>query len=488
MPKLSGITCGNFGVRSNGGLICSGAWCAICFHQDPLVKFPVLGVKDLDNSLVDEGFLIEDDLTRFMLARDGDHLMTPFQCENCHFFNMRSRPRKHGLPADDLLAICIRRATIDSFWSRERTTVSSNLRLAKRYLVDQEALGSELNGLPSRGPYPHDDVWGMNIACGILLKSLDKGRNAELVQYETIRRLRSMYSNFVHTCAEGSGASFVSDNGTGSVISNSPTNSLFFKRFMQGCHRRMGDVWKPDAPVTKDILGVCFEILEEQWEVYIENRDKVGQKKTALMGCMLVSGYYGALRGEEVNRVDLGGMNHYWTEASTQSKERKHVPLTLVGRFKQKTGIKFYTQPLAWETNDKRNLSTWFIRARECYANEGITTGPMFRNTLKMTKMSVAEMDVGFHELLRIVQRRCSNLIADSVNIEEDYSMKRSLRRGATAEAQNAEIPTSVIEANNGWRKFSRAKGMTPGMSMMQRYSDAKASVPTLIRFSRDIG
>ena len=192
MPKLSGITCGNFGVRSNGGLICSGAWCAICFHQDPLVKFPVLGVKDLDNSLVDEGFLIEDDLTRFMLARDGDHLMTPFQCENCHFFNMRSRPRKHGLPADDLLAICIRRATIDSFWSRERTTVSSNLRLAKRYLVDQEALGSELNGLPSRGPYPHDDVWGMNIACGILLKSLDKGRNAELVQYETIRRLRSI--------------------------------------------------------------------------------------------------------------------------------------------------------------------------------------------------------------------------------------------------------------------------------------------------------
>jgi len=58
-----------------------------------------------------------------------------------------------------------------------------------------------------------------------------------------------------------------------------------------------------DAPVTKDILGVCFEILEEQWEVYVENRNMVGKKKTALMGCMLVSGYYGALRGEEVNRV-----------------------------------------------------------------------------------------------------------------------------------------------------------------------------------------
>jgi len=95
-------------------------------------------------------------------------------------------------------------------------------------------------------------------------------------------------------------------------------------------------------------------------------------------------------------------------------------------------------------------LATWFVRARGCYAKEGITTGPMSRNTLKMTKMSVAEMDIGFHELLRIVQRRCSNLIAHSVNIEEDYSTKRSLRRGATAEAQNAHIPTNVIEANNG--------------------------------------
>ena len=52
----------------------------------------------------------------------------------------------------------------------------------------------------------------------------------------------------------------------------------------------------------------------------------------------------------------------------------------------------------------------------------------MFRNESKKTKMSVAEMDIGFHELLRTVQNRCPNLIAYSVNVEDDYSMKRSLR------------------------------------------------------------
>ena len=54
----------------------------------------------------------------------------------------------------------------------------------------------------------------------------------------------------------------------------------------------MGDAWKPDASITKDILEVCFNILEERWEVIEENKDSVGKKKTVFMGCILVSGYY----------------------------------------------------------------------------------------------------------------------------------------------------------------------------------------------------
>jgi len=159
-----------------------------------------------------------------------------------------------------------------------------------------------------------------------------------------------------------------------------------------------------------------------------------------------------------------------------------------MGRFKQITGIKFYTQPLAWTTKGGRCLASWFLRAKTCYAEEKNVSGPMFRNEAKKTKMSVAEMDIGFHELLRAVKDRCPNLIADGVKVEDDYSMKRSLRRGATAEAQNARIPANVIQANNGWRKVARANGMTPGMSMMERYTDAKASVLLLIFFSFGIG
>jgi len=95
--------------------------------------------------------------------------MTPFQCEKCHFFNMRGRARNLESQADELLSICIRQATIDSFWARERSTVSSNLWLAKRHLADQAALGSELKAMPNCGLYPQADIWGMNIVCGILV-------------------------------------------------------------------------------------------------------------------------------------------------------------------------------------------------------------------------------------------------------------------------------------------------------------------------------
>ena len=65
-----------------------------------------------------------------------------------------------------------------------------------------------------------------------------------------------------------------------------------------------------------------------------------------------------------MNQVDLGGMNQYWKEGSSQTLEKKYVPLTLVGTFKQQTGIKFYTQPLAWETKGKRCLVTWFVSSQ----------------------------------------------------------------------------------------------------------------------------
>jgi len=123
------------------------------------------------------------------------------------------------------------------------------------------------------------------------------------------------------------------------------------------------------------------------------------------------------------------------------------------------------------------------------YKQFGVTTGPVFRAAGGKTgspvrRLSVGDLDPPFHNLLKPVQERFPNVIHESVNVEDEYSLRRSGRRGSTLNALNHEVPKEVIEANNGWRKHMRSKGMLPNMSMVERYADAKASITTLIKYT----
>ena len=109
-------------------------------------------------------------------------------------------------------------------------------------------------------------------------------------------------------------------------------------------------------------------------------------------------------------------------------------------------------------------------------------------NGSKKRRASISEMDELLHPVLKETQRKFPNVISHKTIIEDSFSTYRSLRRGATAEAQNSRIEKTVVEANNRWRKYARNNGTAKGMSMMDRYTDAKASVLTLIRFFYSLG
>ena len=96
-------------------------------------------------------------------------------------------------------------------------------------------------------------------------------------------------------------------------------------------------------------------------------------------------------------------------------------------------------------------------------------------------------MDILFHKILARVQVLYSRLIPNAVNVDEEYGVYRSLYRGATAEAQNIIVPKEVINANKIGIRQEISRGRTPGMSMIERYSEAKASVPTLVKFSEPL-
>jgi hypothetical protein len=445
----------------------------------------VLALVDVNEGLVNDEAMENEDPMRFREARDGDHLMCPFQCDDCVFVNLRKRKAMDDDIRDLLTIICIRRIILDGFWARERSTVDANRRQGLKWLAICDKVGEE-DPYPERGPYGQEDTFGMKVAIGMLVRSLDPGKNTPRLQYETTRKLRGHFSNFVHTTPNGMGATFIGDEGGASTITNSPTNSMWFRRFMTGCHRRMGDVWIPDRAITIQEVKACFALLDEDWKVF--GKDIQGQRQTCLTAVTLIGGFFAALRGEEIVRMDVGSMRENWKEAMGYP-EAAHVPVMLAGRFKKEIGEKLFCQPLALVSGSGIEIGTWFYRTLWVFARLGVISGPLFRvggkDHGKFKRASCGDLDPGFHEILKRVRKIHSRLIGEKTNIVEEYSVYRSLRRGATAHAQNVEMPKEVIEANNRWRKHLRARGLTPGMSMMERYSDAKASVPALIRFSR---
>jgi hypothetical protein len=325
----------------------------------------------------------------------------------------------------------------------------------------------------------------MGIACLTRVRSLDPGKNAAHVQFETIRKLRSHFSNFHHTRNGGVGLNIAGEDGAPRFITNSPTNSFWYRRFQLGCHKRMGDVWIPDRALTIDELQASLKILDKDWD-RVKGLSGDQRLQVALQGVLFSTGFTSALRGEEIPRIEIGPMRRHWKEA-VQHPRICHIPLMLQGRFKRQTGEKMFVQPLAWETKSGIKIGAWMKRALEAYEEMGIVNGPLFRKNVGGARARVADLDMLFWDVLTRVQDSYPHIISPAVMVQEEYSVMRSLRRGATSHAQNCEIRKEVIETNNRWRKYDRARGMTPGMSMFERYSEARASLETLVLFSKSL-
>jgi hypothetical protein len=334
----------------------------------------VFQAKDLDDSILESDDLKDDDPDRFRTARAGDHLMCPFQCDECHFVNIHGTASRRGDVKDILCMLVLRRAILDSFWGRERATVDANRGEAARYIQAAGVMGV-VRPYPRRGPFPIRDEWGMTTAMVLLLRSREKGRNAEFVQYKTIRKVRSHFSNFIHTTPGGVGDMFISSDNVVNGISRSRTNTLWFKRFMKGCHSRMGDIWCPDRPLTMREAVLSQEMLEEDWRIF--EHDSIGLLKAALTGLMITSGLGGGMRGEGLVRVDIGVIRKHWRDALTHPEE-PHVPLGMAGRFKRQVGEKVYVQPLALESTSGLQYRLWMHRALQEHGKAGAFDGPMF--------------------------------------------------------------------------------------------------------------
>jgi hypothetical protein len=431
---------------------------------------------------------VKRDEGRFIAARSGDMISSPFQCDFCWFLNLHNRnPTPHLYPSDERLLSYIRRVNLDIFWSRESSTVQNTLRLLKKGKTLSEELGLEPIRIPV-GPWPIGDTCGFQVALETLRASQKPGRHVKsYTQFESVRKLRAGYINALDAgparCLDN--RVFKSDKGQLFSLISGATQSKLFMMFMKGCEKRMGRLVKQD-------LGISFEMLQEILKIYEDellDENVPNKRKRFIVVCSgaFVILWAGALRGGEIFMLESSEFVRRRDDG--RNKERDgHVIIPLMGRFKNETGERNLLMVLANITNGGLDIRKCVDRFTSILMIEGKgeKTGPAVCNE-NGDSMERWRLNNELHDVMEKVQALENDVVPLDIEVRERFNIHRSFRRGATTRAKEMSVPEATIELNNRWRKVQNKQGGLPNLPMSQLYIEISQALSSKLRFSRSL-
>lgn len=284
-----------------------------------------------------------------------------------------------------------RRATLDSFWMRETSTVLANLRLVVRIHKTMKKFDMPHVFSPM-GPFPLDDSFGMQTAVAVLDKSLDPGRYETHIQWNTFRKIRSAVMNVSQASVGGLGDVVGAHERNRTWISNAPTHTFFFTTFMGGLHRRVGEVVKRDEPITIQMMKAIQKMLEKEWNQCADN-DEMTLKELlgiARRGLWFTASFCTGLRGEELMQIELEGtlnsLEHFY---APQEGLESHFELVVTGPTKNHRvlGSKFSIPCVAVTTRSKLRPGVWLHRHGKLMRMVGRKGGMLFSESSSAPKL-----------------------------------------------------------------------------------------------------
>jgi hypothetical protein len=477
------LFCENFGSSRGNLPICRNAWCADCYKELEILKFP----RQLPEN--DEGFLWrkKKDERRFLTARKGDMLCAPFQCDFCWFVNLKGRSFDERRAEDRLNLGLLRRVNLDVMWDKEPSTVGSMLQVFLRAHTAARHLGIMPSFLTSKRPWPMADQVGCGEAMLLLWDSIQTTQEGTTRQFDTIRKLRSMSANIQATSVvdELAGVGF-RENGKMFMLDKCSTNSVFFSKFIRGCEKRMGRMIRQDAALSVPILLSVLGNLENE---YKRSEPTIWRKRDLVMlGSFLVVGFCDALRGNEVFLVEAANLCKFFDETTQQGCDYIVVPL--MGRFKGETGERNILRVLVKTTASGIGIGKWVARLVRVLKAEGRNDrkrpGPAFCDEQGHV-LSYGYVNDLFHEEVIKVQESHTELIARDVSVADTYNIYRSLRRGATSRATELNYSETLINLNNRWRTTQSNKGTGGIKKMSQLYVEMSLVTESLLQFSKSL-
>jgi hypothetical protein len=186
-------------------------------------------------------------------------------------------------------------------------------------------------------------------------------------------------------------------------MTKAPTQKFWFSRFVEGLHKRVGEIRMPDKILTIEEVHATDRTLERE---HTHARTKDDQKRISEMGTWIGGGACTGLRGEEMLLIDLHGTAKSVDRFMKKESVNPHFKFVMLGRTEgvQEDGCKFAI-PCVKETQGAHlRPGIWLERLIGAKEELGQTHGKLFKRNLQKAKLCEFEDD--FYRLIKIIGPR----------------------------------------------------------------------------------
>jgi len=419
----------------------------------------------------------------FICGRKGDHLMVPFECDTCIFVKLRKTKPNHQNPKDKLLLACIRRFNLDAFWSRTSSTVLANASRVARQIELSKLVGLQ-SPFQHRASLPLRDHCGYEVAIQILLASRRSGRYSKTyTQYDTVRHLRSSYSNFVRASNHSNQDTLALGdfNGNYSRLVEDECGSFFFKRFMEGLKIRMGQDWRPNMAFTIELYLTLIKEVDEKIE-FAETPES--RHKWRVFSIYIIVTYVMSLRGREGLFLDLKGLNRYWNE------KEDLVKIVLLGKVKGELREREHHLPCVNVTSsgiEVRKRIQIFLEEKRRFRQ---VSGPAISDH-RGNLISLRMLNEMLWEALKNIYAENKVLfpkkIKDESELRNFYQCFRTFRRTSDTRALEQGVKKADIEIVNKWKSDENSKSNKPSLPMHLLYAQFNIFIGPFLRYTKEM-
>jgi hypothetical protein len=306
----------------------------------------------------------------------------------------------------------------------------------------------------------------------MLLASKRPGRYSdEYTQYDTIRKVRTDFSNFSRssTQANTTVTAFSDDRGRAQRVVQDPVSSYWFSKFFLGCKRRMGQEWRPNLAMStemiKAVLNATFEKAHND-----STQTDVEKQHWIVFGSYIAISYVLSLRGPEGLLVDLQGLRKYWNQASSE-----YFIIALRGKVKGEQFERHHLLPCCASTSSGIPVKDWVESLIKTKENNGQLDGPAISDRFGRI-LTTSELDNRLVAVLEDFFDNQPNLFPSHIRAKRDeigtsYQVFRSLRRASDTRALEKNISKTDIELVNRWHTLEKSQGNRPQRPMHQHYA-----------------